>query len=59
MTRLPLTETFKLKKQELARDGFDIARTSDPIYLLDPTHGSYRRIDPVLYNQLLLGELRL
>ncbi len=57
--QLPLTETFKLKKQQLAGDGFDIARTSDPIYLLDSADGLYRRLDPALHSRLLRGELRL
>jgi len=59
MSRLPLTETFKVKKQALARDGFDIGRLSDPVYLLDPARGAYQRLDPDLHDQLLRGELRL
>jgi len=54
--RLPLTETFKLKKQQLASEGFDIARTADPVYLFDPAEGSYRRLEPALYDRLARGE---
>jgi len=56
---LPLTETFKLKKQQLADVGFNIVEISDPIYILDSTKRLYRRLDPALHSQLLRGELRL
>jgi fatty-acyl-CoA synthase len=57
--RLPLTETFKLKKQVLVAEGFDIAVTDDPIHLLDPAQGAYRLLDAALLAQIGAGILRL
>ena len=51
------TETFKQKKAALAEEGFDPARTDDPLYL--DHDGAYRRIDAALYAELAAGTLRL
>jgi fatty-acyl-CoA synthase len=39
---LEATETFKQKKHQLARDGFDPAVVTDPLYFRDPGSGAYR-----------------
>ncbi|MEO7565853.1 MAG: AMP-binding protein [Aestuariivirga sp.] len=52
-----VTETFKHKKNELAAAGFDPAADSDPVYVL--LKGSYRKLDDVIYQQILSGEIRL
>jgi fatty-acyl-CoA synthase len=38
---LDVTETFKPKKQLLADEGFDRGKVSDPLYVADPTAGTY------------------
>jgi len=39
---LDATETFKQKKHQLAREGFDPAVVCDPLYFRDPASGTYR-----------------
>ena len=36
-----ITSTFKLKKFELQRDGYDPARTADPLFVRDPSARDY------------------
>ncbi len=38
---IDVTATFKHKKSELAREGFDPTATRDPIYLDDPDRQAY------------------
>ena len=56
---LELTDTFKLKKKELANAGFDPRRTADPLYFDDPMPGAYVVLDPALFARICGGELRL
>jgi fatty-acyl-CoA synthase len=53
------TATFKHKKSELAREGYDPAMTGDPIYFNDPGRQAFVRLDPTLHNRIRSGELRL
>ncbi len=56
---LDATETFKQKKQELMREGFDPDVVTDPLFLREPGTGFYRPLDAHLYARLLQGEVRL
>ncbi len=56
---LDATETFKQKKGDLAREGFDPAAISDPLFMLDPTSGAYVALDSELYAQIIDGSIRL
>ena len=56
---LELTGTFKLRKQELALEGYDPARIADPLYFDDAAAGAYRPLDAALHQRLVAGELRL
>jgi fatty-acyl-CoA synthase len=56
---LDTTETFKQKKQELARDGFDPHRLTDPLFFREPKSGAYRPIDAEAYARILDGSIRL
>jgi fatty-acyl-CoA synthase len=56
---LELTGTFKLKKHELARQGYDPASVSDQLYLDDGSRQEYVRLDAPLYQRLQAGSLRL
>jgi len=42
---LETTGTFKPRKQELMREGFDPGAIGDPLYIDDPRAGSYRPLD--------------
>jgi fatty-acyl-CoA synthase len=56
---LDTTETFKLKKRELAREGFDPRLVSDPLFFRDPKSGAYRPLDAASYASILDGSIRL
>ena len=45
-TELEVTDTFKHKRQELARDGFDPASTADAIYFDDPERRAFVAMRP-------------
>jgi fatty-acyl-CoA synthase len=59
VSAIELTGTFKLRKQELARAGYDPARMSDALYIDDAAHGAYVRLDEALHQRLQAGKLRL
>jgi fatty-acyl-CoA synthase len=56
---LDTTATFKQKKQQLARDGFDPRLVSDPLFFFDSSSGRYRPIDADIYERIVDGSLRL
>jgi fatty-acyl-CoA synthase len=53
------TETFKQKKQDLAAEGYDPSRVSDPLYCADREAGAYVPLDPALYERIARREIRL
>ncbi|KAJ0171623.1 hypothetical protein K1T71_013173 [Dendrolimus kikuchii] len=55
----PLTATFKLKKKELIEQGYKPSSHSDPMYFLDQKSGEYVPLTQKLYDDLLLGTIRL
>jgi fatty-acyl-CoA synthase len=54
-----LSTTFKQKKINLLKEGFDPSRTSDPIYFNDPQRKAFVRLDPALYEQINSGRVQL
>ena len=56
---LEVTGTFKLRKQELAEQGYDPAGTDDPIYFYSAGEGRYERVDPLLHQRITRGGERL
>lgn len=56
---LDATETFKQKKAEPAREGFDPGGIADPLFVLDPKSGAYVALDSEAYAQIVAGSLRL
>lgn len=56
---LDATETFKQKKAELAREGFDPAAISDPLFVLDPKCGAYLGLDSEVFSRIVDGTVRL
>ena len=53
------TETFKQKKQDLVRAGFDPRQVADPLFFRDPKSGDFRSLDADDYAQLAQGAIRL
>tara|TARA_R110000868_G_scaffold53744_6_gene168628 strand:- start:23843 stop:25633 length:1791 start_codon:yes stop_codon:yes gene_type:complete len=53
------TGTFKLRKVELVKEGFDPDRIEDPLYVDHPVIGKYVRLTRDLYEQIVDGRLRV
>ena len=53
------TSTFKFKKTNLVKAGFDPANVSDPLYYADPVSGTYKPIKKSTYKDILSGKIRL
>ncbi len=53
------TSTFKFKKTNLVKAGFDPANISEPLYYADAASGTYKKITKASYKKILSGELRL
>jgi fatty-acyl-CoA synthase len=58
-TALDNTETFKRKKQDLIRAGFDPHRIADPLFFGDPRSGSFLPLDTDSFALLSEGKIRL
>jgi fatty-acyl-CoA synthase len=56
---IDVTSTFKQKKIDLVRDGFDPSKVADPIYFNDAQAGAFVRLDPALYERIQAGQIRL
>ncbi len=54
-----VTTTFKQKKINLLKEGFDPTLTTDPIYFNDPQRKAFVRVDPELYDRIKNAEVRL
>ncbi|MGH8227620.1 MAG: long-chain-acyl-CoA synthetase [Steroidobacteraceae bacterium] len=52
---LEVTGTFKLRKQELAAQGFDPGRVDDPLYFDSCQRGRYEPLEAGLYQRILQG----
>jgi fatty-acyl-CoA synthase len=53
-----LTGTFKLRKVELQKQGFDPSVTSDPIFYRDDERRSYQPLDAQTHERIASGALR-
>jgi fatty-acyl-CoA synthase len=53
------TGTFKYRKVDLVRDGFDPAKIEHALYFLHPDENKYVPITPALYTQIQNGAFRL
>lgn len=58
-SEIDATETFKQKKGELAREGFDPSAVSDPLFMLDPKSGAYVTLDSEAFTKIIEGAVRL
>ncbi|MGO9267869.1 MAG: long-chain-acyl-CoA synthetase [Candidatus Binataceae bacterium] len=57
--KIEATATFKAKTQELAREGYDPAAISDPVFFNDRLRQTFVKLDMELYQRLQDGEIRL
>jgi fatty-acyl-CoA synthase len=56
---IEVTATFKQKKMDLVKQGFDPSLTTDPIYFDDPQRKGFVRLDAETYARICSGEIRL
>jgi len=56
---LEVTATFKHKKAELARAGFDPSVTDDPIYFNDAERGAFVRLDKPFFERIRARRVRI
>jgi fatty-acyl-CoA synthase len=57
--QLEVTGTFKQRKVELVKEGFDPGATADPLYWRDPATGRYERLDAARYRDIADGRVKL
>jgi fatty-acyl-CoA synthase len=56
---LDATETFKQKKQQLVREGFDAPTRDDRLFFRNPSSGAYQLLDADIYARIVDGAIRL
>jgi fatty-acyl-CoA synthase len=56
---IEITGTFKHRKVELVKEGYDPRTVHDPLFFLDPVDGQYVPLTGELYDRLMAGEVRL
>jgi fatty-acyl-CoA synthase len=56
--RIDVTGTFKQRKMDLVRDGFDPSAIADPLYVMDPDSGAYERLTPQIYADIVEGRTK-
>jgi fatty-acyl-CoA synthase len=56
---IAITATFKPKKQDLVRDGYDPTATTDAIYFNDRSRQAYVKLEAALFERIQGGQLRL
>ena len=59
MGEIDHTGTFKQKKVDLVRQGFDPFASGDAIYFSDPENDDLVRVDKALYERIQSGQVRL
>ena len=47
-----------MKKVDLQKEGFDVEKISDEVYMLDNKTKCYRKLDKETYNNILNGNVR-
>ncbi|MBS0470197.1 MAG: long-chain-acyl-CoA synthetase [Proteobacteria bacterium] len=56
---MEITGTFKQRKVELVKDGFDPAAIAEPLYWLDSSVGEYRPLTRETYADIVAGRVKL
>jgi fatty-acyl-CoA synthase len=59
LREMEVTATFKHKKSELVREGFDPSLTEDAIYFNDAQRGAFVSLDRTLHARIRSGETRI
>ena len=56
--QIDVTGTFKQRKVDLVREGFDPASIADPLYFFDPESGRYERLTAARHADILEGRVK-
>ncbi len=56
---IAVTGTFKQRKLDLVREGFDPDAIADPVFWLDPATGAYERLTPPRHADIVEGRVKL
>jgi fatty-acyl-CoA synthase len=56
---IEVTGTFKQRKLELVREGFDPARITDPLYWFDPATKRYEKLTAAIYADICEDRIKL
>ena len=56
---IEVTATFKQRKLELVKEGFNPSAIADPLYWLDPAQGAYERLDAARYADIVEDRFKL
>ncbi|HIF94402.1 MAG TPA: hypothetical protein EYQ60_14975 [Myxococcales bacterium] len=59
LPQMEITGTFKHRKVDLVREGYDPAKLSDRLYFRDPEKGRYRPLDVAAFERIEAGEVRV
>ena len=59
MEEMDITGTFKHKKTDLAREGFDPKVISDPLFFMDVEKKTYAPLDDEAMHRIVIGKARL
>ena len=59
LAQAELTGTFKVRKVELQRQGFDPAASDDPIFVRDDASETYAQLDQKQHARIAAGDQRL
>ncbi|MEM7143269.1 MAG: long-chain-acyl-CoA synthetase [Actinomycetota bacterium] len=57
-TELEITGTFKHRKVDSVKEGFDPITIDDPLWFFDPGEKAYVPLDPPLFGRITAGEVR-
>jgi fatty-acyl-CoA synthase len=56
---IEVTGTFKQRKVDLVREGFDPSAIADPLYWYDPDAGRYEKLDAAIYAAITENRIKL
>ena len=51
--------TFKVRKLDLVREGYNPSLVSDPLYFYNSSSGGYTRLDTCIYDDIVTMRCRL
>lgn len=59
LPEIEITGTFKHRKVDATKEGFDPTRVADPLHFLDSKEGRYVPLDEALHARIQSGQIRL